>query len=137
MKEKQRAKLTESCRLMQDSSKAYLFRSGAANDEFDGLARYSERKLAFGKLGGTASSSRPMWDGSFFICATRPGQFGWYRERRSSSQRTGFSIFLLRFSQTCEKVLDARKSADGVRLILRGAFVKQMMPYRAFRKEES
>ena len=68
MKEKQRAKLTESCRLMQDSSKAYLFRSGAANEEFDGLARYSERKLAFGKLGGTASSSRPMWDGSFFIC---------------------------------------------------------------------
>ena len=114
MKEKQRAKLTESCRLMQDSSKAYLFRSGAANEEFDGLARYSERKLAFGKLGGTASSSRPMWDGSFFICATRPGQFGWYRERRSSSQRTGFSIFLLRFSQTCEKVLDASKSADGV-----------------------
>ena len=70
MKEKQRAKLTESRRLMQDSSKAYLFRSGAANEEFDGLARYSERKLAFGKLGGTASSSRPMWDGSFFyLCS--------------------------------------------------------------------
>ena len=67
MKEKQRAKLSESCRLMQDSSKAYLFRSRAANDESDGFARYSERKLAFGKLGGTASSSRPMWDGSFFI----------------------------------------------------------------------
>ena len=70
MKEKQPAKLSESCRLMQDSSKAPLFRSGAANDEFDGFARYSERKLAFGKLGGTASSSRPMWDGSFFyLCS--------------------------------------------------------------------
>ena len=70
MKEKQPVELSESCRLMQDSSKAYLFRSGAANDEFDGLARYSEGKMAFGKLGGTASSSRPMWDGSFFICVT-------------------------------------------------------------------
>ena len=39
MKEKQRAKLTESCRLMQDSSKAYLFRSGAANEELDGVVR--------------------------------------------------------------------------------------------------
>ena len=95
MKEKQPAKLSESCRSMQDSSEAPLFRSEAANDEFDGFARYSERKLAFGKLGGTASSSRPMWDGSFFICATMPGQFGWYRERRSSSQRACFSIFLL------------------------------------------
>ena len=93
MKEKQPAKLPESCRWMQDSSKAPLFRSEAANDEFDGFARYSERKLAFGKLGGTASSSRPMWDGSFFICAAAPRQFGWYRERRSSSQRTCFSIF--------------------------------------------
>ena len=114
MKENKPAKLSESCRLMQDSSKAHLFRSGAANDESDGLARYSERKLAFGKLGGTASSSRPMWDGSFFIYVAPPGQFGWYRERRSSSQRTCFSIFLLRFSQTCEKVLDASKSDDGV-----------------------
>ncbi|WP_303166293.1 hypothetical protein [Phascolarctobacterium sp.] len=42
MKEKQRAALSESCRWMQDSSKAYLFRSGAANDESDGFARYSE-----------------------------------------------------------------------------------------------
>ena len=81
MKEKQPAKLSESCRSMQDSSEAHLFRSGAANDESDGLARYSEGKLAFGKLGGTASSSRPMWDGSFFICVASPGQFGWYREK--------------------------------------------------------
>jgi len=51
MKEKQPAKLSESCRLMQDSSKAHLFRSGAANDEFDGLARYSERKMAVRQFG--------------------------------------------------------------------------------------
>ena len=76
MKEKQPAKLSESCRSMQDSSEAPLFRSEAANDEFDGFARYSERKLAFGKLGGTASSSRPMWDGSFFICAAGQGNLG-------------------------------------------------------------
>ena len=93
MKEKQPAKLSESCRLMQDSSKAHLFRSGAANDESDGLARYSERKLAFGKLGGTASSSRPMWDGSFFICAAAPRQFGWYREKGEARPKGLASLY--------------------------------------------
>ena len=93
MKEKQRAKLAESCRMMQDSSEAYLFRSGAANDESDGLARYSERKLAFGKLGGTASSSRPMWDGSFFICAAAPRQFGWYREKGEARPKGRASLY--------------------------------------------
>lgn len=51
MKEKQPTKLSESCRLMQDSSKVELFRSEAANDEFDGLARYSERKMAERQFG--------------------------------------------------------------------------------------
>ena len=78
---------------MQDSSKAYLFRSGAANDESDGFARYSERKLAFGKLGGTASSSRPMWDGSFFIYVAPPGQFGWYREKGEARPKGLASLY--------------------------------------------
>jgi hypothetical protein len=39
---------------MQGSSAAELFRFGAANDEFDGLARYSELKMAEGNLGGNA-----------------------------------------------------------------------------------
>lgn len=39
---------------MQGSSPAELFRFGAANDEFDGLARYSELKMAEGNLGGNA-----------------------------------------------------------------------------------
>ena len=70
MKEKQPAKLSESCRLMQDSSKVELFRSGAANDEFDGLARYSEIKMAVGNLGGNAGkfSSHWGWRAYFFIC---------------------------------------------------------------------
>ena len=93
MKEKQPAKLSESCRSMQDSSEAPLFRSEAANDEFDGFARYSERKLAFGKLGGTASSSRPMWDGSFFICVASPGQFGWYREKGEARPKGLASLY--------------------------------------------
>ena len=63
MKEKQPAKLSESCRSMQDSSKAELFRSRAANDESDGFARYSERKMAIGNLGGNAGkfSSHRGW----------------------------------------------------------------------------
>ena len=98
MKEKQRAKLTESCRLMQDSSKAYLFRSGAANEEFDGLARYSERKLAFGKLGGTASSSRPMWDGSFFyLCRSAKAIWVVPREEKLVPKGVLLYIFIRRF----------------------------------------
>ena len=55
MKEKQPTKLSESCRVMQDSSKVELFRSGAANDEFDGLARYSDKSWPIiGNLGGNA-----------------------------------------------------------------------------------
>ena len=54
MIKKQSAQLSESCRSMQGSSKAKLFRFGAANDEFDGLARYSELKMAVGNLGGNA-----------------------------------------------------------------------------------
>ena len=98
MKEMQRAKLTESCRLMQDSSKAYLFRSGAANDEFDGLARYSERKLAFGKLGGTASSSRPMWDGGFFyLCRSAKAIWVVPREEKLVPKGVLLYIFIRRF----------------------------------------
>ena len=98
MKEKQRAKLTESCRLMQDSSKAYLFRSGAANEEFDGLARYSERKLAFGKLGGTASSSRPMWDGGFFyLCRSAKAIWVVPREEKLVPKGVLLYIFIRRF----------------------------------------
>ena len=98
MKEKQRAKLTESCRLMQDSSRAYLFRSRAANDEFDGLARYSERKLAFGKLGGTASSSRPMWDGGFFyLCRSAKAIWVVPREEKLVPKGVLLYIFIRRF----------------------------------------
>ena len=72
MKEKQPAKLSESCRLMQDSSKAHLFRSGAANDEFDGLARYSERKMAvrqFGWQRGILSSHTGFGSDGIFLLA--------------------------------------------------------------------
>lgn len=57
MKEKRYAELQESCRTMQGSSNAYLFRSGAAGDESDGSARYSEKEMAAGNLGGTARKS--------------------------------------------------------------------------------
>ena len=98
MKEKQRAKLAESCRMMQDSSEAYLFRSGAANDESDGLARYSERKLAFGKLGGTASSSRPMWDGGFFyLCRSAKAIWVVPREEKLVPKGVLLYIFIRRF----------------------------------------
>ena len=98
MKEKQPAKLSESCRLMQDSSKAHLFRSGAANDESDGLARYSERKLAFGKLGGTASSSRPMWDGGFFyLCRSAKAIWVVPREEKLVPKGVLLYIFIRRF----------------------------------------
>lgn len=42
---------------MQGSSKVRMFRSGVAGEESDGLARYSENKLAAGNLGGTARKS--------------------------------------------------------------------------------
>ena len=53
-KEKRYVAFTESCRLMQGSIKAYLFRSGAADEESDGFARYSEHEMAQVNLGGTA-----------------------------------------------------------------------------------
>jgi hypothetical protein len=82
---------------MQDSSKVELFRSGAANDEFDGLARYSDKSWpiyrqfgwqrgkvlvplgmeslffyllqnCLGKLGGTArKEARPNGEASYFL----------------------------------------------------------------------
>lgn len=74
--------LSESCRLVQGSSNAWMFRSGAANDEFDGLARYSRhkdgRKL---NLGGTARilrEARPIHMGTllyFFIKILPPSMF--------------------------------------------------------------
>ena len=98
MKEKQRAKLAESCRWMQDSSKAHLFGSGAANDESDGLARYSERKLALGKLGGTASSARPMWDGGcFYLCRSAKAIWVVPREEKLVPKGVLLYIFIRRF----------------------------------------
>ena len=69
MKEKQPAKLSESCRLMQDSSKVELFRSGAANDEFDGLARYSDKSWPIYRQFGwqRGKSSRPIGDEGLFF----------------------------------------------------------------------
>lgn len=62
MKEKQPAKLSESCRLMQDSSKVELFRSGAANDEFDGIVRYSDKSWPIYRQFGwqRGKGSRPI-----------------------------------------------------------------------------
>ena len=57
------------------------FRSGAANDEFDGSARYSGQSWPYGKLGGNAGFRLPSldWDGSFLFSSRR--QIGWYREK--------------------------------------------------------
>ena len=64
------------------------FRSGAANDEFDGSARYSGQSWPYGKLGGNAGFRLPSleWDGSFFVFQPAAN---WVvpRERRSSSQK--------------------------------------------------
>ena len=44
------------------------FRSGAADDEFDGFARYSDRRWPKGKLGGNAGIySRPYEGREFFV----------------------------------------------------------------------
>lgn len=97
MIKKQSAQLSESCRSMQGSSKAKLFRFGAANDEFDGLARYSELKMAVGNLGGNAGKVLvPLGMESLFFYPARlaAAEFGWHREKRSSSQGTA-SLFLL------------------------------------------
>lgn len=69
MKEKQPAKLSESCRLMQDSSKVELFRSGAANDEFDGIARYSDKSWPIYRQFGwqRGKGSRPIGDEGLFF----------------------------------------------------------------------
>ncbi|HAM05452.1 MAG TPA: hypothetical protein DCP59_08150 [Megasphaera sp.] len=52
------------------------FRSGAANDEFDGSARYSGQSWPYGKLGGNAGFRLPSleWDGSF--CFPAGGKLG-------------------------------------------------------------
>ena len=52
------------------------FRSGAANDEFDGSARYSGQSWPYGKLGGNAGFRLPSleWDGSF--CFPAGGRLG-------------------------------------------------------------
>ena len=73
MIKKQSAQLSESCRSMQGSSKAKLFRFGAANDEFDGLARYSELKMAVGNLGGNAGKVLvPLGMESLFFYPAKP-----------------------------------------------------------------
>ena len=56
-------RFSESWRLMQASRQVQLFRSEAANDEFDGYARYSAEKLAIGNLGGTARQSSSQYFG--------------------------------------------------------------------------
>lgn len=75
-----------------------MFRSGAANEEFDGLARYSELKMAVGNLGGTARSSRPMfgmglifWWNLIFLMAI------WVvpRERKARPNGMSFPIFIM------------------------------------------
>jgi len=80
MKEKQRAKLLESCRLMQGSSKARLFRSGAANEESDGFARYSEKSWPLANWVAPRAVLVPCGMGAFLFTASSLRQFGWYRE---------------------------------------------------------
>lgn len=97
MIKKQSAKFSESCRLMQDSSKAELFRFGAANDEFDGFARYSELKMAVGNLGGNAGKVLVPWgmESLFFypVTCVRPNLGGnARREARPKGQLLYFYI---------------------------------------------
>ena len=62
MREKLSAQPTESCRWMRGNGKAAVFRSGAANDESDGFARYSELKMALQKLSSTQEKAfRLIW----------------------------------------------------------------------------
>lgn len=61
------------------------------------FARYSELKMAVGNLGGNAGKVLVPWGmkSLFFYPVTLfPAEFGWYREKRSSSQGTA-SLFLL------------------------------------------
>lgn len=73
-----------------------MFRSGVANEEFDGLARYSELKMAVGNLGGTARSSRPMFGmGLIFLVESNfsYGNLGGTARKESSSQWDELSYF--------------------------------------------
>lgn len=68
MKENKSVALSESCRLMRGSSWAELFRSGAANDESDGLARYSELELAVRQFGWQRGKVLvPLGMGAYFF----------------------------------------------------------------------
>lgn len=70
------------------------FRSGAANDEFDGSARYSGQSWPYGKLGGNAGFRLPSleWDGSFLFSSRR--QIGWYREKGEARPKERASPFM-------------------------------------------
>lgn len=96
MNEKQFAKLSESCRMMRDSSKANMFRSGAANEESDGLARYSEQEMAAGNLGGTARkfSSQVFWDGGLIFLSWSACNLGGTARREARPKGMCFSIFI-------------------------------------------
>ena len=80
------------------AARAYLFRSGAANDESDGLARYSEQKLAVGKLGGTARSSRPMLGGELIFLAplSRRGKLGGTARKEKLVPRRRLLLFYIK-----------------------------------------
>jgi len=94
MKEKQRATLLESCRLMQDSSKAYLFRSGAANEESDGFARYSEKSWPLANWVAPRAVLVPCGMGAFLFTAQTKGNLGGTARMDGSSQnRDAILIF--------------------------------------------
>lgn len=73
------------------------FRSGAANDEFDGSARYSGQSWPYGKLGGNAGFRLPSldWDGSFLFSSRR--QIGWYREKGEARPKRELLLLCLFF----------------------------------------
>jgi hypothetical protein len=54
MKEKQITSLSRELSVGARQQGCKAFRSGAANDEFDGYARYSGSSWPYGKLGGNA-----------------------------------------------------------------------------------
>ena len=79
MREKQIAILFRELPVAVRQHDGEAFHSGAANDEFDGYARYSWQRWPYGKLGGNAGNRfSSLFRGENFLFPVR--QIGWYRE---------------------------------------------------------
>ena len=102
-------RLSESCRLMQGSSKAPLFRSGAANDESDGfrpVQRVKDGCRQFGWHREKALVPR-FWDGGFIFLGDTDWQgWIWVVPRAKAPRPNGMKCFFyIEISIVCVRIV--------------------------------